>query len=224
MSGHTADDGAYRAVAALCATSTWQGPPGEDQHAQQDPRPAVRLPCVLQGWSLLTTTVLLLAGRCCDPGVRGRPLRPRRAGTGRRGAGHRVPGRPDHCRHAGSGHTVQADWAGLTLAGASNPTGVPGMQIDGYFRDTSTSNTTTAGTTTRSSCSGCRTAGTASWSSPARPASGSSTRTTTSSATGCSRGLRVRRDRQGQHRRGSSTATARGPATRWPSGTRASPS
>ncbi|WP_199746171.1 tannase/feruloyl esterase family alpha/beta hydrolase [Amycolatopsis sp. WAC 01416] len=41
-----------------------------------------------------------------------------------------------------TGHTVQADWAGLTSAGFPAPNGVPGVQIDGYFPDTSTSNTT----------------------------------------------------------------------------------
>jgi hypothetical protein len=40
------------------------------------------------------------------------------------------------------GHTDPADWAGLTPAGAHNPTGVPGIQIDGYFPDTSTTNAT----------------------------------------------------------------------------------
>jgi Tannase and feruloyl esterase len=39
-----------------------------------------------------------------------------------------------------SGHTVQADWAGLTSAGLPAPSGVPGLQIDGYFPDSSTSN------------------------------------------------------------------------------------
>ena len=41
-----------------------------------------------------------------------------------------------------TGHTDPADWAGLTSAGARNPSGVPGIQIDGYFPDTSTGNTT----------------------------------------------------------------------------------
>ncbi|GAB1642250.1 tannase/feruloyl esterase family alpha/beta hydrolase [Krasilnikovia sp. MM14-A1259] len=41
-----------------------------------------------------------------------------------------------------TGHTDPADWAGLTAAGTRNPSGVPGMQIDGYFPDTSTGNTT----------------------------------------------------------------------------------
>ncbi|HEU5469767.1 MAG TPA: tannase/feruloyl esterase family alpha/beta hydrolase [Actinophytocola sp.] len=40
----------------------------------------------------------------------------------------------------GSGHTVPADWAGLTAAGLPQPSGVPGIQIDGYFLDTSTTN------------------------------------------------------------------------------------
>ncbi|GAB3976323.1 tannase/feruloyl esterase family alpha/beta hydrolase [Actinoallomurus acanthiterrae] len=40
-----------------------------------------------------------------------------------------------------SGHTVPADWAGLQPAGARNPRGVPGRQVDGYFSDTSTTNT-----------------------------------------------------------------------------------
>src|SRR5262245_9090978 len=39
-----------------------------------------------------------------------------------------------------SGHTVTADWAGLTQAGLPQPGGVPGVQIDGYFPDTSTTN------------------------------------------------------------------------------------
>lgn len=40
-----------------------------------------------------------------------------------------------------SGHTDPADWAGLTPEGLATPTGVPGIQIDGYFPDTSTGNT-----------------------------------------------------------------------------------
>ena len=40
-----------------------------------------------------------------------------------------------------SGHTNVDDWAGLHAAGTTNPTGVPGIQVDGYFPDTSTSNT-----------------------------------------------------------------------------------
>ncbi|WP_330294583.1 3-hydroxybutyrate oligomer hydrolase family protein [Streptomyces sp. NBC_00503] len=40
-----------------------------------------------------------------------------------------------------SGHTDPADWAGLTPKDLAVPTGVPGIQIDGYFPDTSTTNT-----------------------------------------------------------------------------------
>lgn len=39
-----------------------------------------------------------------------------------------------------SGHTNPNDWAGLNAAGTKNPTGVPGLQVDGYFPDTSTTN------------------------------------------------------------------------------------
>jgi hypothetical protein len=39
-----------------------------------------------------------------------------------------------------SGHTVPADWAGLSAAGTRNPSGVPGGQVDGYFPDTSRTN------------------------------------------------------------------------------------
>ncbi len=40
-----------------------------------------------------------------------------------------------------SGHTVPEHWAGLHAAGTVNPTGVPGIQVDGYFPDSSTTNT-----------------------------------------------------------------------------------
>jgi hypothetical protein len=40
-----------------------------------------------------------------------------------------------------SGHTVAADWAGLTQASLPQPSGVPGIQVDGYFPDTSVTNT-----------------------------------------------------------------------------------
>jgi alpha-beta hydrolase superfamily lysophospholipase len=39
-----------------------------------------------------------------------------------------------------SGHTVPADWAGLTHAGLPQPSGVPGIQVDGYFPDSSGTN------------------------------------------------------------------------------------
>ncbi|MGB9375975.1 MAG: tannase/feruloyl esterase family alpha/beta hydrolase [Mycobacteriales bacterium] len=40
-----------------------------------------------------------------------------------------------------TGHTNPDDWSGLHAAGTTNPTGVPGIQVDGYFPDTSTTNT-----------------------------------------------------------------------------------
>lgn len=40
------------------------------------------------------------------------------------------------------GHTDPADWAGLEAPGTVNPAGVPGIQIDGYFPDSSTTNPT----------------------------------------------------------------------------------
>ncbi len=40
-----------------------------------------------------------------------------------------------------SGHTDPADYAGLTPKDLATPSGVPGIQIDGYFPDTSTTNT-----------------------------------------------------------------------------------
>lgn len=58
------------------------------------------------------------------------------------GADHQVTSCLDELTTAvASGHTVQADWVGLTHAGLSQPSGVPGVQIDGYFPDTSTTNT-----------------------------------------------------------------------------------
>lgn len=42
---------------------------------------------------------------------------------------------------AGTSYTNPADWSGLNAAGTINPTGVPGIQIDGYFPDSSHTNT-----------------------------------------------------------------------------------
>ncbi|HET6989025.1 MAG TPA: tannase/feruloyl esterase family alpha/beta hydrolase, partial [Kribbella sp.] len=42
---------------------------------------------------------------------------------------------------ATSGHTNPADYAGTTHSGLPTHSGVPGIQIDGYFPDTSRTNT-----------------------------------------------------------------------------------
>src|SRR5215218_10664194 len=41
-----------------------------------------------------------------------------------------------------NGHTDRTDWEGLNATGTKNPTGIPGLQIDGYFPDSSTTNGT----------------------------------------------------------------------------------
>ena len=41
----------------------------------------------------------------------------------------------------GTGHTNKDDWNGLNASGTRNPSGVGGLQIDGYFPDTSRTNT-----------------------------------------------------------------------------------
>src|SRR3954453_5450980 len=41
---------------------------------------------------------------------------------------------------ATTGHTDESDWEGLHASGTQNPSGVPGLQVDGYFPDTSTFN------------------------------------------------------------------------------------
>ncbi|MFK3735785.1 3-hydroxybutyrate oligomer hydrolase family protein [Streptomyces sp. NPDC088090] len=60
------------------------------------------------------------------------------------GAAHQQTACLDELTTAGtvaSGHTDPADWAGLTPKDLAVPSGVPGIQIDGYFPDTSTTNT-----------------------------------------------------------------------------------
>jgi pimeloyl-ACP methyl ester carboxylesterase len=43
---------------------------------------------------------------------------------------------------AASDYTDASDWASLAPVGQRKPSGVPGLQVDGYFPDTSTANTT----------------------------------------------------------------------------------
>lgn len=81
------------------------------------------------------------------------PMSPARASDGSAGPGQiRVPGaeRQELTRLADlttagttlTGHTDRTDWAGLNAPGTVNPVGVSGLQIDGYFPDTSTFNNT----------------------------------------------------------------------------------
>ena len=60
-------------------------------------------------------------------------------------------------------YTDQADWLSLHAPGTANPSGVPGLQVDGYFRTPRPSTPPTAGTTTASSCCVSRTTGTVAW-------------------------------------------------------------
>ncbi|CNE37495.1 Tannase and feruloyl esterase [Mycobacterium tuberculosis] len=72
------------------------------------------------------------------------PAHARERGLTVPGAEKLVSARLDDLTTAGtiaSGHTVPADFAGLHATGTRNPTGVPGIQLDGYFPDTSTVNT-----------------------------------------------------------------------------------
>jgi hypothetical protein len=59
------------------------------------------------------------------------------------GAEHQETACLDDLTTAGTsttGHTDPSDYVGLTPSGQHNPSGVPGLQIDGYFPDTSTFN------------------------------------------------------------------------------------
>ncbi|GHB70373.1 hypothetical protein GCM10010347_45820 [Streptomyces cirratus] len=60
------------------------------------------------------------------------------------GAEHTVSARLTDLTTTGTkltGHTDPLDWAGLEAPGTTTPSGVPGIQVDGYFPDTSTTNT-----------------------------------------------------------------------------------
>lgn len=94
-----------------------------------------RLPLVLAG--LLAGTVLAAPAAAADPAVHcGAVPVP--------GAAHQEQACLADLTTTGTlatGHTVQGDWAGLTSAGLPAPRGVAGVQVDGYFPDTSTTNT-----------------------------------------------------------------------------------
>ncbi|OEV04475.1 3-hydroxybutyrate oligomer hydrolase family protein [Streptomyces oceani] len=107
---------------------------------------------------LAVLTVALLAGSALPAAA------PAAAGVGEAapapGEGAACPDRTPHLRVPGaehqrvacldelttagtvdSGHTDKADWAGLTPKDLRTPRGVPGIQLDGYFPDSSHGNT-----------------------------------------------------------------------------------
>ena len=91
-----------------------------------------------------------MAGRGSGGGARGGAARIG-VGFGRALPGGRARRRASGCRRAWTTSPRPArsrpatpsrrDWAGLTSAGLPVPSGVPGVQVDGYFPDTSTTNT-----------------------------------------------------------------------------------
>ena len=96
-------------------------------------------------YPLIPVVVLVLAvfgagpAAAADDPVCGGPVRLRVPG-----AEHQISACLADLTTAGTvatGHSIAAEWAGLQPAGARNPTGIPGIQLDGYFPDTSTFNT-----------------------------------------------------------------------------------
>jgi len=92
-------------------------------------RPAVAA-AVLSTLFLVGLTPPAAAGRCPDVGVPGAEYQEVACLNDLTTTGT-VP----------SGHTNPADYAGLTHAGLPQQSGVPGVQVDGYFPDTSHTNT-----------------------------------------------------------------------------------
>ncbi|MFV2121106.1 tannase/feruloyl esterase family alpha/beta hydrolase, partial [Streptomyces sp. Act-28] len=91
---------------------------------------------------VLTALVLTSPATAAAPGGDGRCARLAQVRVP--GAEHQRAACLDELTTAGtvaSGHTDAADWAGLTPKGLAVPRGVPGIQIDGYFPDSSTTNT-----------------------------------------------------------------------------------
>ncbi len=62
-----------------------------------------------------------------------------------------------------TGHTNPKDWAGLNAKETDNPSGVPGLQIDGYFPDDSRTNTNNEHNHDSQFVLRCPMSGTASW-------------------------------------------------------------
>ncbi|AXK32854.1 tannase/feruloyl esterase family alpha/beta hydrolase [Streptomyces armeniacus] len=115
--------------------------------------PAVRAPAPAAARTAVLAALLLAAGAApgTAPAAAAAGASPRTEGACARTGPLTVPGAA-HQRAAclpelttagtvASGHTDPADWAGLTPAALDTPSGVPGTQIDGYFPDTSRTNT-----------------------------------------------------------------------------------
>jgi hypothetical protein len=97
---------------------------------------AMRTPFALTGLLLLTLVVLPSPAAAAASSCGGKLSVP--------GAAYQEQARLPELTTAGtvaSGHTDPADWAGLTPAALPTPSGVPGIQLDGYFPDTSATNT-----------------------------------------------------------------------------------
>ncbi|MFZ3555362.1 3-hydroxybutyrate oligomer hydrolase family protein [Streptomyces sp. BH055] len=122
-------------------------------HRHPSPRPGSSSNATRARLRRAAIAALSLAGACTlavPPTATGAPRPPADAHCMNR-AQLRVPGAErqqtdclDELTTAGtvrSGHTDPADYNGLTPKDLPTPTGVPGIQIDGYFPDTSTTNT-----------------------------------------------------------------------------------
>jgi hypothetical protein len=116
--------------------------------ATAPPRGRPRRRAVLGALSLAAACSLVPAPAAAAPAV-GAEAAPGGHCAGRAllrvpGAAHQQADCLDELTTAGtvaSGHTDPADFAGLTPKDLPTPSGVPGIQIDGYFPDTSTTNT-----------------------------------------------------------------------------------
>ncbi|MDN3293296.1 tannase/feruloyl esterase family alpha/beta hydrolase [Streptomyces ficellus] len=121
---------------------------------RQAPLPALAVLALTAGTALTAPTPTAHAGAApaqAAPATAAHERPPESRCSASSGALPRVPGAAyqravclDELTTAGtvaSGHTDPADWAGLTPKGLATPSGVPGVQIDGYFPDTSATNT-----------------------------------------------------------------------------------
>ncbi|XVX19210.1 tannase/feruloyl esterase family alpha/beta hydrolase [Actinomycetota bacterium] len=107
----------------------------------------------LAGALTTSAALALVAGvTVAAPASADKPSKPGKVGHCARQSKIAVPGAEkqvvsclDDLTTAGTtktGHTDTTHWSGLHVAGTTNPTGVPGIQVDGYFPDTSKFNTT----------------------------------------------------------------------------------